>query len=134
MVIGDNKCNDPSITVFDLRKYQKLQRVRIGNDCFMYVKRVNFIGFPELVDIHIGKRSFTENKTGWGGDPARIFFLRGCPKVDTLYIDSLSFSDYYSCIIEDDPSLAYITIGTSQGGTNFPFAPLELKRMTLDSL
>ena len=45
--------NDTSLTVLDLTRFKRLQRIVIGDECFMVVKEVKMIGLSELESVEI---------------------------------------------------------------------------------
>ena len=111
MIIPDNRCNDASIDRLDLSVFPYLQVLIIGNNCFSNVNVVNFTDFSELLSISIGSNSFTREKSWYGNNPNRKFFLKDCPKVKELIIMDYSFSDFTTCEIEFVPLLERLELG-----------------------
>ena len=128
LVVPSNGCNSKKMKVLDLRAFPQLKSIEIGNECFMYVKKVKLIDLSWLERVVIGKNSFTKNKNSFGNDPYRHFYLKDCERLRELKIGCLSFNYYSVCEIENVPSLEVIEMGElNQNSWNFICASLELK-------
>ena len=124
--------NDTSLTVLDLTRFKRLQRIVIGDECFMVVKEVKMIGLSELESVEIRKNSFTQHKNGYGNDPDRHFYLKDCPKLKSLKMGRYSFSDYTVIEIENVDTLEVIEMGElNEWSYNFHGASLELKSILI---
>ena len=132
LVIPDRVCNEESVTALDLSKYPKLKSVTIGDESFMKVKKVKMVRLNELQNVEIGLNSFTNN-TDWGGnDPNRHFYLKNCPKLESLRIGSYSFFDYSVIEIENVDALEVIEMGDmNEWSYSFHLASLELKSILI---
>lgn len=127
LVVPSGRCNDEDITMLDLKHFTNLRNITIGSECFMYVTKVLIEGLNDLVGIQIGKNSFTHAIDSFGFTSSS-FYLRDCPNIYNLEIDSFSFSDYSTCIISNVPSLKKIIMGGILiDSYSFFFASLELK-------
>ena len=106
----------------------------MGNISCFCVDEVKLIGLKELESVVIGENSFTKEKSGWGEDPNRHFYLKNCPKLKSLRIGRYSFSDYTVCEIENVDALEVIEMGElNEDSFNFNFASLELKSILIHS-
>ena len=134
LLIGSNKCNTESIVELDLFKYPMLKSVRIGDESFMYVKKMKIIGLRELESVEIGMNSFTKYKNSTGDDPNRRLWITYCPSLRELRIGDYSFSDYSMIEIESVDALEVIEVGSlSVQAANFYYAPsLKLKSATVE--
>ena len=127
MVVSDNCCNESGFVELDLKGFVNLRELKVGNECFEYVREVKLIGLNQLERVAIGKRSFTKKKNGWGDDPNPHFYLKNCERVRELKIGCYSFYDYSVCEIENVP-LEVIEMGeVNEWSFNFYYASLELK-------
>ena len=128
LVIGRDKCNAGSVTVFDLSKYPKLKSVTIGDGSFMYVKEMKMIGLSELESVEIGEDCFKNDNDLSNSN----FHLKNCPKLKSLKIGRYSFSRYTVCEIENVDALETIEMGNeNQWSYAFSRASLELKSILI---
>ena len=109
--------------------------LKVGNECFSYVKEVKLIGLSELESVEIEMNSFTKFKNSWGNDPNRHFYLKNCPKLKSLKMGRYSFSDYTVCEIQNVDALEWIMIGELdvQSDNFFYASALELKSILIHS-
>ena len=105
LVIGNNMCPFENVTTFDVTKYPNLKSLKMGNNGFWYVNKVNLTGLNGLESVEIGKNSFTQNRG--------CFNLKDCPNVRKLKIGYDAFSAYTSCEIDTVSALESIEIGTN---------------------
>ena len=128
MNVSDNSWNGKNLTELDLSGFVKLRKIKVGDECFKNVKRVNICGLSELESVEIGMNSFTQHKNSSGNDPDRHFCLKNCPKLKSLKMGRYSFSDCSVCQIENVNALEVIEMGKlSEWSGNFHYASLELK-------
>ena len=127
ITIPSNSLNEASLTVLDLSRFRRLQKLVIGDECFMYVNETRLTGLYYLESVVIGKNSFTQHKNSFGQDSNRHSYLKDCPKLKSLKIGSYSFSDYTVCEIESVNALEVIEMGSSC----FYAASLELKSILI---
>ena len=134
IAIPSNSLNEASLTVLDLSRFRRLQKIVIGDECFMNVKETRLTGLYYLESVVIGKNSFTRHKNGYGNDPNRHFYLKDCPKLKSLKMGRYSFSDYTVIEIENVDALEVIEIGDlNEESDNFRYASLELKSILIHS-
>ena len=125
LVVQDGCCNDSSWRTLDLRFLFALEVLDVGKMCFQNVDEVRLIGLQKLRRVMIGSNSFTKKERG--NDPNRHFCLKNCPKLKSLKIGSLSFSDYSVCEIENVDALKVIEMGDLNGWSYcFYHASLQL--------
>ena len=134
VAIGLKACSFENVTVFDLGKYPKLKTLRIGNSTFSHVSVLNITGLSELESVDIGMNSFTKHKNTWeiASDPNRHFYLKNCPKLKSLKMGRVSFSDYKVVEIENVDALEVIEMGDlNEVSYSFKYASLELKSILI---
>ena len=128
MIIEPHCCNEGELTVLDLSRFVFLRELRVGDECFENVNEVKLMGLKKLEKVVIGKNCFTRYKNGSGLNPNRCFNLMDCEMLTELKIGCYSFSDYYTCKIENVPSLEVIEMGAlNESSSVFFYASLELK-------
>ena len=114
VVIRDSICN---LVQLDFSKYPELRTLSVGDMQCMFVNELKLIGMSKLESVEIGMSSFD---TESGGQ----FYVKNCPKLRSLKIGALSFSNYNVIEIENVDALEVIIVS----GSNFWYAPsLELK-------
>ena len=137
IIISSNSLNVNSFTTMDFSDYSSLKMIEIGDECGMYVTRVEITGLNSLKSVRIGENSFTTYKGSypWEGDESGIFQLKNCPKVKSLQIGLFSFSSYKQCLIANVGALESIEMGYwssyNLNSNNFYYASLELKSMRI---
>ena len=100
----------------------------------MKVKKVKMVRLNELQNVEIGLNSFTNNTDWYGNDPNRHFYLKNCPKLESLRIGSYSFFDYSVIEIESVDALEVIEMGDlNEKSYNFYYASLVLKSILIHS-
>ena len=134
MNVSDNSWNGKNLTELDLSGFVKLRKIKVGDECFKNVKRVNICGLSELESVEIGMNSFTQHKNDYGNDSNRHFYLKNSPKLKSLKMGLFSFSDYTVCEIENVDALEVIEMGElNEESYNFAYASLELKSILIHS-
>ena len=132
--VSNGCCNEEGLTELDLSGFINLRELKVGNECFECVKKVNICGLRVLESVEIGMNSFTKKKNSWGNDPNRYFYLRNCPQLKSLKIGPFSFSDYKVIEIENVNALEVIEMGDlNERSENFKCASLELKSILIHS-
>ena len=132
LLIPNNRCND--VVILNMGAFTKLRVLSIGNDCFGRVSSVKVSGLKALERVVIGEKSFTKQKTGYGNDPNRQFYLRNCPTLKELKVGRYSFSDYSVIEIEKVGALEVIAMGElNEASYNFYSASLELRSLRIHS-
>ena len=130
MNVSDNQYNGMEWTELDLSGFVKLRKIKVGNDCFKNVKRVNICGLKELESVCIGSKAFGRDDNSKGGS----FCLKNCYKLKSLKMGRYSFSDYTVCEIENVDALEVIEMGIlSDWSANFWHASLVLKSILIHS-
>ena len=128
MIIEPHCCNEGELIVLDLSRFVFLRELRVGDECFENVNEVKLMGLKKLEKVVIGKNCFTRHNNGSGLNPNRRFNLMDCEMLTELKIGCYSFSDYYTCKIENVPSLEVIEMGAlNESSSVFFYASLELK-------
>ena len=130
MNVSDNSWNGKNLTELDLSGFVKLRKIKVGDECFIYVKKVNICGLKELESVEIGSKSFRRDSDMKRGS----FCLKNCPKLKSLKMGFCSFEDYLVCEIENVDALEVIEMGKlSDWSGNFWHASLELKSFLIHS-
>ena len=133
LCVIDGCCNNEGLKELDLSVFVNLRELKVGNECFEYVKKVNICGLRELERMIVGSKSFTKEKDEWFSKKDGRFYLKDCPKLKSLKMGRYSFSDYTVCEIENC-GLEVIEIGDlNVYSPNFYWASLELKSILIHS-
>ena len=122
LVICSNSCND--LNELDLNKFEWLESIEIGNDCFGSVKIYKIDGLNRLKTIKIGKNSFTQKKNSDGDDKSKSFHILNCESLESIQIGEYSFSDFAGQFeLKNLPQLQSIQIGTIESkSSNFHYS------------
>ena len=133
--ISNNSCNDSNYTIFNFSRFNLLEELIIGNDCFEYVNLFNIDGLNHLKSIKIGNNSFTKKKNYYGDDDSRSFHILNCNELISIEIGRYSFSDYGGGFeLKNLPKLAILNIGKiGSDSFNFCYSSLEIKGMIDDN-
>ena len=124
MSVSDNNYNEEEMKELDLSGFVNLRKIKVGDECFKYVKKVNICGLREVESVEIGSKSFRRDGSIKGGS----FSLKNCPKLKELKMGLCSFEDYAVCQIENVDALEVIEMGDlNESSENFYYASLELK-------
>ena len=128
IIVDNNACNDRSFTVLNLTRFVNLKVFDVGDYSFSYVNEVHMISLPELERVVIGEKSFSQYKDVFYEYPSGEFYLKDCDKLRELRIGVSSFSNYVSCVIEDNARLEVVEMGKLFYWDNsFYYASLEMK-------
>ena len=129
--VSNGCCHEEGLKELDLRGFVNLRELKVGDECFEYVKKVNICGLRELERMIVGSKSFTKEKEKWFSKKDGRFYLKNCPKLRVLTIGLYSFSDYTVCEIENC-GLEVIEIGDlNEYSPNFYWSSLELKSILI---
>ncbi|OAO12142.1 leucine-rich repeat neuronal protein 1 precursor [Blastocystis sp. ATCC 50177/Nand II] len=109
--VGNNCCNDRSLTVIDLTGNSFLQELSIGNNSLNGVRRVTIAGQKKLTSISIGNNC---SRTEHTDDKAFIFSVSECPVLKEISIGSYSFSTFDQFKAANLPSLETVTLPQSK--------------------
>ena len=111
LTISSNCCND--LNALDLNRFEWLQSIEIGDDCFESVQTFKIDGLNQLKTIKIGNNSFTQKKNSWGNDSSKSFHILNCESLESIQIGQRSFSDCAGEFeLKNLPQLQSIQIGT----------------------
>ena len=129
--VSDRCCDEEGLKELDLSGFVNLRELKVGNECFEYVKKVYICGLRELESVIIGSRSFRRDNDSKGGS----FYLKNCPKLRELRITGVrSFEDFSVCEIESVDALEVIEMGdVNEESFNFYHASLELKSILIQN-
>ena len=117
LVICSNSCND--MNELNLNKFEWLESIEIGDDCFGSVKSLKIDGLNRLKTIKIGKNSFTQEKNYYGDDKSKSFHILNCESLESIQIGEYSFSDFGGEFeLKNLPQLQSIQIGIKECYSN----------------
>lgn len=124
LVIASNTCNFTKPKNLNLSFLESLRILTVGEKCFTNVTTFSVSNLQHLTSVTIGAKSFTWKYTGTARGSS-IFRVTACYSLQTLMIGAKSFSDYQTFVIEDLPSLSFLSIGNGGSGKNcFDLCPL----------
>ena len=119
LVICSNSCND--LNELNLNKFEWLESIQIGGDCFGSVQTFQIDGLTRLKSLKIGNNSFTQEKNGYRNDSSKSFHILNCESLENIDIDRYSFSDFGGDFeLKNLPQLKSIQIGVL-GSSSFNF-------------
>lgn len=128
LTMNSNTQHAVAITSLTLSAFVNLVEMRVEDECFENVERVELIGLQKLEKVVIGDNCFTKHKKSFGLNEKRHFYARNCERLKELMIGRYSFSDYTMCAIENMPSLEVIEFGeVDYVSCNFFYASMELR-------
>ena len=112
-------CNDYNYTIFDFSRFNLLESIDIGNECFGSVETFKIDGLNRLKTIKIGNNSFTQKKDDYGIDKLKSFHILNCKSLESIQIGEYSFSDYGGEFeLKNLPQLQSIQIGSIGSKSN----------------
>ena len=115
IIIPNWTCNDIDYTIFDFSRFNIVESIEIGNDCFESVKTFKIEGLNRLKTIKIGNNSFTQEKDDDGNDRTKSFHILNCESLEFIQIGEYSFSDFGGEFeLKNLPQLQSIQIGTNR--------------------
>ena len=94
LVIPNWTCNKSNNMNLDFSRFNHLESIEIGNNCFEYVKSFIVDGLNRLKTIKIGINSFTHNRNFWANDKSRSFHILNCEVLESIQIGGSSFYDF----------------------------------------
>ena len=89
--IPNYSINDLNYTIFNFSRFNLLEELIIGDNCFIYVSEFKIDGLNELKSLEIGSNSFTT--------AISTFELKNLPSLSTIKIGEIgsnSYNFYYS--------------------------------------
>ena len=111
LTISSKCCND--LNALDLNRFEWLQSIEIGDECFESVKTFKIDGLNLLKTIKIGINSFAYKKNWYGNRASKSFHILNCESLESIQIGEWSFSDYAGQFeMKNLPQLQSIQIGT----------------------
>ena len=133
IIIPNWTCNDIDYTIFDFSRFNIVESIEIGNDCFGSVKTFQIDGLNRLKTIIIGNNSFTQNKNARGNDESKSFHILNCESLESIQIGKYSFSDFGGEFeLKNLPQLQYILIGSIRNEScNFLYSSFVIRGIEL---
>ena len=131
LTVLSNGCN--GLNELDLSRFNLLQSIEIGDDCFASVKTFKIDGLNRLKTINIGKNSFTQIKNNAVNDSSKSFHILNCESLESIQIGEYSFSDFAGVFeLKNLPQLQSIQIGTIESYSfNFHFCTFIIRGIEL---
>ena len=143
LVICSKSCNN--VKILNLNKYEWLESIEIGDDCFRSVKSFKIDGLSRLKTLKIGKNSFNaleeeflstgHSDTEWQQNSKqwKSFQILNCESLESIQIGEYSFSDYGGKFeLKNLPQLQSIQIGTIGGqSVNFYWSSFVIRGIEL---
>ena len=106
-------CNDIDYTIFDFSRFNIVESIEIGDDCFGSVTTFQIDGLNRLKTIKIGNNSFSQEKNSWGINTSKSFYILNCESLESIQIGECSFSDFGGEFeLKNLPQLQSIQIGS----------------------
>ena len=133
VIFSNNSCNDIDYTIFDFSRFNQVESIEIGNDCFGSVKTFKIDGLNRLKTIKIGNNSFTHKKNDYGNDKSKSFHILNCESLESIQIGEYSFSDFGGEFeLKNLPQLQSIQIGSiGRSSYNFYYSSFEIEGIEL---
>ena len=136
LVISSNCCNE--LNTLDLKKFEWLRSIEIGDYCFASVQTFKIEGLKRLKSVKIGNNSFTQVKeTNWDSSKAdkqsRTFHILDCESLESIQIGEYSFCDFGGQFeLSNLKSLKSIQIGTiGSVSYNFYYSSCVIRGMDM---
>ena len=97
--------NELNMIELNLNRFENLESIEIGNDCFGSVQRFEIEGLNRLQRLKIGNNSFTQFKLNdfkndWDGsytncrNESKSFHILNCESLKVIEIGQYSFADF----------------------------------------
>ena len=110
--IPNYSMNIENYLIFNFSRFNMLEELIIGNNCFANVNEFMIDGLNKLKSLIIRMNSFTKKKSSFGNDPSRSFSILNCNELKSIEIGEYSFSDYAGRFeLGNLPKLSIIKIG-----------------------
>ena len=97
------RCSDYLYPELDFAKFQSLEKLDIGLDCFSCVKRLSLTNMPLLFSVRIDKFAFCQEE----GE----MIVASCPSLLSIRIGDHSFEHFASFLVRELRALKTIHIG-----------------------
>lgn len=123
--IAENSCNELHFTIMSVINYHNLRSFVVGDNSCKFVRSLCFSNLPQLERIEIGNNCFVVDKgvkcfgideeffMSESKDLVNGSFVAGsCPKLREIHCGSMSFAMYESCSLEGKV-ITVVMIGTS---------------------
>ena len=131
IIIPHWTCNDIDYTIFDFSRFNIIESIEIGDNCFGSVQTFQIDGLNRLKTIKIGNNSFTQRK--YGSDSSKLFHILNCESLESIEIGEYSFSDFGGEFeLKNLPQLQSIQIGTIESDSyNFYYSSFVIRGIEL---
>ena len=135
IILPNWTCNDIDYMIFDFSRFNQVESIEIGDDCFGSVKTFQIDGLNRLKTIKIGNNSFTQKKNSSGNDSSKSFHILNCESLESIQIGEHSFSDFGGDFeLKNLPQLQSIQIGDMKSDSyNFYFSSFVVRGIELIS-
>ena len=127
--IPNYSMNIENYLIFNFSRFNILEELIIGNDCFENVNEFMIDGLNKLKSLIIRMNSFTKKKNSYGNDPSRSFSISNCDELKSIEIGEYSFSDYAGGFeLFNLPKLYSVKIGeVNRRSYNFLYTSFVIK-------
>ena len=144
IIIPNWTCNDIDYTIFDFSRFNIVESIVIGDDCFESVQTFQIEGLNRLKSLKIENYSFTQVKQAeWNDDwdkssnrannQSKSFHILNCESLKSIQIGEFSFSDFAGDFeLKNLPQLQSIQIGTvGRYSNNFYWSSFVIRGIEL---
>ena len=136
--------NELNMIELNLNRFENLESIEIGNDCFGSVQTFQIEGLNRLKSLKIGKNSFTQFKLSdfendFAGsytncrNESKSFHILNCESLKVIEIGCYSFADFGGEFeLRNLDNLESIKIGEiGRGSSNFCYSSFIIRGITL---
>ena len=136
--------NELNMIELNLNRFENLESIEIGNDCFGSVQRFEVEGLNRLKSLKIGNNSFTQFKLSdfkndWDGsytncrNESKSFHILNCKSLKVIEIGCYSFADFGGEFeLRNLDNLESIKIGEiGRGSSNFCYSSFIFQGNTM---
>ena len=129
LVISSNCGNE--LAELDLSKFECLQSIVIGSECFQSVQTFTIDGLHRLKSLKIKSKSFTKETNSFSKDESKSFHVLNCESLESIQIGEYSFSDFAGKFeLKNLESLQSIKIGSIENESyNFWYSSFVVRRI-----
>ena len=111
MMMPARSFSKPSYTLIRMSDIPTLKHITIGEDSFANVRTFSLSNLNALQSVKIGKRCCTLSKESPVQECVEgQFSIMNCPKLKTIFVGELAFSDYHFLDLSNLPALSSLTI------------------------
>ena len=137
--------NELNMIELNLNRFDNLESIEIGDDCFESVKTFQIDGLNRLQSLKIGHNSFTQVKLNdfendWNGsiskcrNESKSFHILNCKSLKVIEIGCFSFCDFGGEFeLRNLDNLESIKIGEiGEGSMSFNWSSFNIRGITME--